>query len=121
MEPRIQDSRTNGARGDSWLGFTRALVLLLLCAIPTLSTLAKDSIYLPQSDTAHFINIAAKMKVADVTVTVIAPQLAEPSITLELPQPEIRVTRQDQLEGPQVRKVSLASCLRHRSPPIVFA
>ena len=58
-------------------GVTRVLVLLLLCAVPILSTLAKDSIYLPTSNTAHFINIAAKMKVADAPVAVSQPQNAE--------------------------------------------
>ncbi len=102
-------------------GVTRVLVLLLLCAVPILSTLAKDSIYLPTSNTAHFINIAAKMKVADAPVAVSQPQIAEPEVAIQRPEVEVRITRQDELEVPPVPKVSLTICLQHRSPPRVNA
>jgi hypothetical protein len=42
----------------------RIAIVLLLLAIPTLSTLAKKSWYLPQADTAHYLNGAIKMKVS---------------------------------------------------------
>ncbi len=101
---------------------SRALILLLLCAVPILSTLAKDSIYLPKSNTVHFISIAAKMKVADAPVAVIsAPEIAEPMIAIQQPEPQIRSMRQDELEVPDVPKVSLKVCLQHRSPPQVTA
>jgi hypothetical protein len=96
---------------------TRVLALLLLCAVPVLSTLAKGSAYLPQSNTTHFINIAAKIKVADVPVVVSQPQIAEHLAAVAIPQPEIRVVRQDELEAPPITKVSLTVCLQHRSPP----
>jgi hypothetical protein len=102
-------------------GVTRFLVLLLLCAIPALSTLAKDSIYLPQSNTAHFINIAAKMKVADVVIVSGRPQIAEPLAVDRLPEPSIRTIRQDELEAPAAPRVSLTVCLQHRSPPLALA
>jgi len=121
MEAKIRDARGAGRQEAFWLGVTRAIVLLLLCAVPVLSTLAKDSIYLPQSNTAHFINIAAKMKVVDAGAPIIAPQLAEPCARLMVSRPAIRITRQDQLEVPAVAKVSLTICLQHRSPPPVLA
>ena len=103
-------------------GVTRLLVLLLVCAVPILSTIAKDSVYLPQSNTVHFINIAAKMKMADApSVVVSQPQIAEPLAAREIPQPEIRVTRQDEPEAPPVKRVSLTVCLQHRSPPFALA
>jgi hypothetical protein len=93
---------------------------LLLCAVPVLSTLAKDSIYLPQSNTAHFINIAAKMKVADVVTVTSQPQIAEPLAVHRLPEPAVQITRQDELEVPAVPRVSLTVCMQHRSPPLVL-
>jgi hypothetical protein len=102
-------------------GFTPFLVLLLLCAVPVLSTLAKDSIYLPQSNTAHFINIAAKMKVADVVTVTSQPQIAEPLAVRRISEPVIRITRQDELEVPAAPRVSLTVCLQHRSPPTALA
>lgn len=121
MEAKTRDARVSCQQEAFWLGVTRAIVLLLLCAVPALSTLAKDSIYLPQSNTAHFINIAAKMKVVDAGVPIVAPQLAEPCARPMLSRPTIRITRQDQLEVPAVAKVSLTICLQHRSPPLVLA
>jgi len=99
----------------------RIVVFFLILAVPVLSTLAKDSAYLPQSNTGHFINIAAKMKVVDAPVVVSEPQVVPPLIALVLPEPEVAPTRPDQLEAPPVPKVSLKVCLQHRSPPIVLA
>ena len=105
------------SRRTARFGATRGLVLLLLCAVPILSTLAKDSVYLPKSNTVHFINIAAKMKMADAPVVISQPQLAEPRVAIQRPEPQIPSTRQDELEVPAVVKVSLTICLQHRSPP----
>jgi hypothetical protein len=96
-------------------------VFLLILSVPVLSTLAKDSAYLPQSNHAHFINIAAKMKAVDAPVAVNEPPAALPLVALVLPEPQVPTTRQDQLESPPVLKVSLKVCLQHRSPPIVVA
>jgi hypothetical protein len=100
---------------------TRVVVFLLLLAVPVLSTLAKDSAYLPPSNHAHFINIAAKMKVVDASAVVSAPQAVLPVVSPVLPEPQVPTKRQDQLEAPPVPKVSLKVCLQHRSPPIVLA
>jgi hypothetical protein len=121
MRVTSQTATTSSAPRLGGLGMTRVLVVLLLCAVPALSTIAKDNIYLPQSNTAHFINIAAKMKVADLPVIISQPQLAEPLAALEVPELKIQTTRQDQLEVPPVPKVSLRVCLQHRSPPLVLA
>jgi hypothetical protein len=122
MEAMVQPAgqKTSNQRAAQF-GVTRVLVLLLLCAVPILSTLAKDSIYLPTSNTSHFINIAAKMKVADAPVAVSQPQIAEPEVAIQRPELEVRITRQDELEVPPVPKVSLTICLQHRSPPRVNA
>jgi hypothetical protein len=121
MEVTSQSGTAISRNAFSRLALTRVLVVFLLCAVPALSTIAKDSIYLPQSNTAHFINIAAKMKVAKVAAAITQPQIAEPLVALVRTQPEIRVWRQDQLEVPAVRKVSLTVCLQHRSPPLVLS
>ncbi|HEY0704712.1 MAG TPA: hypothetical protein VGD60_18200 [Candidatus Acidoferrales bacterium] len=122
MEAIVQPAEKQASKRQvAQLGVTKVLVLLLLCAVPILSTLAKDSIYLPKSNTVHFINIAAKMKVADAPVAISQPQMAEPIMALERPEPEIRTIRQDELEVPAVAKVSLTVCLQHRSPPRVNA
>ncbi len=112
---------SSSLRIDRRFAPTRILVFLLLLAVPALSTLAKDSAYLPQSNKAHFINIAAKMKVVDAPVVVSEPQAVLPLVALVLPQPQIPPKRQNQLEVPPVPKVSLKVCLQHRSPPIVLA
>jgi hypothetical protein len=117
---RQTDPTTHGSEPRGFT-LTRILVLLLLCAVPVLSTIAKDNIYLPQTNTAHFVNIASKMKVADAAVVVVEPQIAEPLVAIAIPRPEIRATRADELEAPPVARVSLTVCLQHRSPPLNLA
>jgi hypothetical protein len=119
-QKQVTASYPRSKRG-AWIAPTRIIVFLLLCAVPILSTLAKDSAYLPQTNTAHFINVAAKMKVADAPLVVSEPQAVEPLAVLVPPEPEVAKTRQDQLEVPPVPKVSLKVCLQHRSPPVVVA
>ena len=114
------DPRTRGSQATRF-ALTRILVLFLLGAVPVLSTIAKDNIYLPRTNTAHFVNIAAKMKVADVSVVIVEPQIAETLVAIALPQPEIRVTRPDRLEAPPIARVSLTVCLQQRSPPLNLA
>jgi hypothetical protein len=121
MEGMVPTTRQQPDRRTVPFGAARLLVLLLLCAVPILSTLAKDSIYLPKSNTVHFINIAAKMKVADAPVAISQPDIAEPLIAVQVPEPRIRTPRQDELEVPAVPKVSLKVCLQHRSPPRITA
>ena len=121
MELTPQTDLTTPGNQARRFALTRIVVLFLLCAVPILSTIAKDNIYLPQTNTAHFVNIASKMKVADATVVVVEPQIAEPLVAIALPRPEIRVTRADELEAPPVARVSLTVCLQHRSPPLRLA
>lgn len=121
MELTPQTDLTTPGKQGRRLALTRIVVLFLLCAVPVLSTIAKASVYLPQSNTTHFVNIAAKMKIAEIAVVIVEPQVVEPLVAVALPQPEIRVTRQDQLEAPAVARVSLTVCLQHRSPPLNLA
>ena len=121
MELTPQTDLTTPGNQARRFALTRIVVLFLLCAVPVLSTIAKASVYLPQSNTTHFVNIAAKMKIAEVAVGLVEPQVVEPLVAIVLPQPEIRVTRQDQLEAPPVARVSLIVCLQHRSPPLNLA
>jgi hypothetical protein len=119
-QKQLTASYPRSKRG-AWISLTRTVVFLLLWAVPVLSTLAKHSAYLPQTNTAHFMNVAAKMKVADAPLTVSEPQAVQPLAALVRSVPEVTTTRQDQLEVPQVPKVSLKVCLQHRSPPAIVA
>jgi hypothetical protein len=94
----------------------RAAIVLLLLAVPFLSTLAKKSWYLPQSETAHYLNGAVKMKVAHGPVLVSrAP--ARPAVKTLLPQLLIEARRPEQTKPSGIDLAVLIS-LRHRSPPL---
>jgi len=121
MVPKRQVRHADDRKPPTRVTLTRLVGIFLLCAVPILSTIAKDSLYLPKSNTAHYINIAAKMKMADAPVAISQPQIAEPLIVVAVTPPEIRVTRQDELEVPPVPKVSLTVCLQHRSPPQIHS
>jgi hypothetical protein len=92
-----------------------AAIVLLLLAVPILSTLAKNSWYLPQADTAHYLNPAIKMKVSH------APLLAqwEPPIPTAkfFPPPEPTKRVEHEVPNPPVPDFGITLSLQHRSPP----
>jgi hypothetical protein len=95
----------------------RAGLILLLLAVPVLSTLAKTSWYLPQADTGHYLNGAIKMKVSH------APLLTRweppvPAATLIPPIPletQKRIVRE--YVAPPIPDIGVTLSLQHRSPP----
>lgn len=97
----------------------QTLLLLLALAIPTLSTVAKNSWYLPQSDPGHYLTIASKMKVAGSPVMLHRDSL-EPIARVIPPQPQRgRISRLE--SEPAVPWISLAVSLQQRSPPSSLA
>jgi len=90
-------------------------IVLLLLAIPTLSTLAKKSWYLPQTDTGHYLNGAIKMKVSH------APFLADrepplPVSQLVPPQQQTATIGRAQPK-PSVPSICVTAVPQHRPPP----
>jgi len=95
-----------------------ALFALLLLAVPTLTTLAKNSWYLPQSNPVHYLNIASKMRVPQVSVVLNKAPLRP--IAMLIPAPEIiRSTHEPDLEPPKP-SIGVTVTLQHRSPPSLF-
>jgi hypothetical protein len=93
----------------------RTVVLLLLLAIPGLSTLAKNSWYLPQSDTGHYLTGAIKLKVAHSPILLDREPLRLIA-KVAPPPPRVR-TRQQAQPTPALTCISLTISLQHRSPP----
>jgi hypothetical protein len=92
-----------------------ALLALLLFAVPTLTTLAKNSWYLPQSNPVQYLNIANKMRVPQVAVVLNKAPLR--SIAMLIPAPEvIRSTREPDWQPPKP-SIGVTVALQHRSPP----
>jgi hypothetical protein len=93
----------------------RTAVVLLLLAIPILSTLAKQSWYLPQADTAHYLNGAIKMKVSH------APLLVrwEPTVPVVkfVPPPSPFEKTKNEEPNPPAPDTGLAISLQRRPPP----
>jgi hypothetical protein len=95
-----------------------ALLTLLVFAVPALSTLAKNSWYLPQSNPVHYLNIASKMQVPHVPV--VLEKAALQPIAQLIPAPEvIRSTPEPDPEAPRP-SISVTITLQHRSPPSLF-
>jgi hypothetical protein len=93
-------------------------IVLLLLAVPALSTLAKQSWYLPQSNTAHYLNGAVKMRVSQ------APLLTNwrplPALATLVPQrAENRMVRRAEPK-PAMPDIGITVSLQHRSPPIAL-
>jgi len=92
-----------------------ALFALLLFSVPALSTLAKNSWYLPQSNPVHYLNIASKMRVPQVAV-VLSKTPLQP-IAMLIPAPEIiRITHEPDWQPPKP-SIGVTVALQHRSPP----
>lgn len=93
-----------------------ALLALLLFAVPTLSTLAKDSWYLPQSNPGHYLNIASKMQVPHCPIVFEKTPL-QATAKLERRQPKTqRIPEADSvLPKPSI---AVTVSLQHRSPPL---
>jgi hypothetical protein len=92
--------------------------LLLLFAVAGLSTVAKDSQYLPKSHPAHYLNISSKMKVSSpAPVLDRAPLHAVAKI--EPPRYVARFPRREDPPPPlAIQQIGLRMALQHRSPPV---
>jgi hypothetical protein len=90
------------------------VILMLLFAVPALSTLAKTSWYLPQADTGHYLTGAIKMKVAHSPI--VSQQVSTQRVIKVIPRPQIRTNRLARLE-PEVPSIGVRVSLEHRSPP----
>jgi hypothetical protein len=94
------------------------LLALLLFAVPTLATLAKNSWYLPQSNPGHYLNNASKMRVPHCPVTLEKAPL-QPIAKLVPSQPVTQRSEERDSEPPKP-SVNVTVSLQHRSPPSLF-
>lgn len=94
-------------------------MLLLLIAVASLSTLAKNSEYLPESNPAHFLSMASKMKAGHLPVLVVPAPLSLPS-KLAPPLPTFRARRPVRLEKPRLQQIDWSVSLQYRPPPVTL-
>src|SRR5580692_611266 len=96
----------------------RIAIVLLLLAIPALSTLAKQSWYLPQADTGHYLNGAIKMKVSHAGF----PADREPALPVaQLVPPSVQtVTLRPTQPKPSVPAIRVTAVPQHRPPPFAI-
>jgi hypothetical protein len=94
----------------------RVAAVLLLFLVTGLATLAKNVQYLPKSDTAHYINCATKMKVAQPALEAGRKPL-HPVAKVIPASPTFRPNRQNQPETPPIQLISLTVSLQQRSRP----
>ena len=98
----------------------QAALLLLLFAVPALSTLAKTSWYLPQTDTGHCLNSAIKMELA-YSQFVFNGALLQPIVRVAPPLPEVRRTSRQAQPEPPVLSIALTVSPQRRPPPVSIA
>ena len=97
---------------------TRAVVLLLLIAVPVLSTLARNSWYLSSSNPGHYLLTASKMKVAHAPV-LSAQEALQPIVIFVQKQPTPQVKRSCVPEDAKPFLGVTVSIQTHRRPPPV--
>ncbi len=103
-------------------GYPRSIILnvtilLLLFLVASLSTLAKNSQYLPKSNPARFVNIATKMKLAQSPVLFSWMPL-HPVARAIPPRPTTRPSDLIELENPSIQSMVFTFLLQYRSPPV---
>jgi hypothetical protein len=94
------------------------LLALLFVAVPALSTLAKNSWYLPQSNPGHYLNIASKMQVPHCPFVFDRAPLQATAKFVPW-QPLTRSRREPDLKPP-IPSIGVTVSLQHRSPPSQF-
>jgi len=97
-----------------------ALILLLLAAVPALSTLAKDGQYFPRTNPVRQVSLSIKMNVAHAPV-VIASDRLETVAKAVPPPPTVRVDRLEQFEIAPISTIGISLSMQHRYPPLTLA
>ena len=107
-------------RTDSKGVLAKIAILLLLFAVAGLSTLAKNSKYLPKSDPTHFLSNATKMNVGHLPVLFFAIQYA-PRAKVVPVERRFRMLQPVSSEKIDLPQIGLIISLQHRSPPSLLA
>lgn len=100
-----------------WL---RAGAVILLVAVASLSTLAKNSVYYPHGRRITYVNIASKMKVAKSLVMFEEAPL-QPVWRLVPPSPEYAEPVRIEPPAPEIQPIGLVVSPLRRPPPEVPA
>lgn len=97
----------------------RALLVLLLLAVPILSTAAKRNWYLPRANAAHHLTAAVKMKVTlQPMVFNWPPAQPAPKVVLLSPQTSQRFESEPEIP---VRSIALTVVPQLRAPPALLS
>lgn len=107
-------------RNDSKRILAKAAIVLLLVAVPGLSTLAKHSEYLPKSNPTHFFSNTTKMNVAHLPV-LFFPAPMYPVAKVLPAEPAYRTSPPVSSEKIDLPQIGLTVSLQHRSPPSSLA
>lgn len=98
----------------------RVGAVMLLLAIAGFSTVAKNSQYYSNSNSAHFIGVSGKMMLSPLPVAVDQTPL-RPVARLLPPQPEMRITQDAGKEVRALPSIGVTVSLQHRSPPLFLS
>ena len=94
--------------------------MILLVAVASLSTLAKNSVYYPHGSHIKYVNIASKMKVAKSPV-VFERAALQPVCRLDPPAPEYAKPVRIEPPVPEIQPIGLVVSPQRRPPPEILA
>jgi len=96
----------------------RVFVLLLLLAVPVLTTLARNNWYLPQSNPGHYLTTASKTKVASRSLDTSRAQVRIRTIDDAVPpRPQAQRIRRTESAPPILLLADLSVSVQRRPPP----
>ena len=94
--------------------------MLLLVLVPVLSTLAKNSLYFPTSNPAHYVSISNKMKVSH-AVTIPDSQPLRPVAAIAPVQPPVVLPMETCPDRSPAAQIGISLSPRHRAPPALLS
>ena len=97
--------------------YRRILLVLLLLAVPVLSTAAKHDWYMPRVNAAHHLTAAVKMKVKAFQPVPAQSQAAQPVPRVVLPVPRISQLLETSVQAP-VSRIESVVVPPLRAPPV---
>jgi hypothetical protein len=118
-EPQARYQVVNRAFSPSFFART-VLILLLLAAVPGLSTLAKDGQYFPRTNPVRRVSLSIKMNVSHAPAVIVSDRLETVAKTVS-PPPTVRVDGLEQSEIAPISTIGISLSMQHRYPPLTLA
>jgi hypothetical protein len=96
------------------------LILLLVAAVPGLSTLAKDGQYFPRTNPVRQVSVSIKMNLAHAPVVIAGDRLQTVAKAVP-PTSPVGIDRVEQFDIAPISTIGTSLSMQHRYPPLTLS